>query len=170
MNEQLPLEQLIIHRREPVQYFFATRAIEVVPASDDYVLEPAGEGLRVRAANECALDLPAEILREAFGDELAFLPIGVTMQQHSGSTYEPMMFVRTEVRSDTQAAVRDALQARAATIMEEEVHHANVVTRALAPQRSLLGFPAVLRETAGDDAGLWIWLSHYAPVEAKNQD
>ncbi|MEO8159599.1 MAG: hypothetical protein ABI648_17505 [Betaproteobacteria bacterium] len=170
MNEQLPLEQIVIHRREPLQYFFAARAIEVVPASDDYVLEPVREGLRVRAANEAALDLPAEILRDAFGDELAFLPVAVTLQHHDGSTYEPVMFVRAEVPADIQAAVRAALCARAATILEEDAHRASVVIRALAPQQSLLGFPAELHETAGSEARLWIWLSHYAPVEAKNQD
>ena len=43
MNEQMPLEQIIMHRQEPLQYFFATRAIEVVPESEDYVLEPTKE-------------------------------------------------------------------------------------------------------------------------------
>lgn len=167
MNEQLPVEQIIIHRSEPLQYFFATRAMEMVPASDDYVLEPASEGLRVRAANECALELPAEILRETYGDALAFLPIGVATQRHRGSTYEPVMFVRTEVGADAQPAVREALRARAGTILEEETHRTLVVTRALAPQKSLLGFPAELHKAAGNEARLWIWLSHYAPVEAK---
>lgn len=170
MNQQLPLEQIIIHRGEPLQYFFATRAVEVVPASDDYVLEPVSEGLRVRAANESALDTPAEILRETFGDELAFLPVGVTMQRHSGSTYEPMMFVRTEVRPSAQPGVREALRARAATILEQDIQRVYVVTRAVARLRSLLGFPAVMRKLAGDDAKLWIWLSHYAPIDQEASD
>ncbi|MEO8163795.1 MAG: hypothetical protein ABI619_00230 [Betaproteobacteria bacterium] len=166
MHEQLPLEQIVVHRREPLQHLFATRAVEVVPASEDYVLEPVREGLRVRAANETALDLPAEILRQAFGEDLAFRPVTVTMQQHHALTYEPWMFVRSEIRADAQPLVRDALCARAATILEEDKQRTNVVTRALAAQRNLLGFPAVVREKAGDDARLWIWLSHYAPVGA----
>ncbi len=167
MHEQLPLEQIVVHRREPLQTFFATRAIEVVPASEDYVLEPVREGLRLRAASESALDLPAEILRETFGEELAFQPIAVTMQQHGAVTYEPWMFVRSEIRSSAQPLVRNELCTRAATILEEETQRIKVVTRALAAQRKLLGFPAVVREKAGDDARLWIWLSHYAPVESK---
>jgi hypothetical protein len=171
MNEQLPLEQVITHRREPFQYFFATRAVEVVPESDDYVLEPASEGLRVQAANETALRVPAEILRETFGDELGFLPISVRMQRHGPLIYEPMMFVRTEVRTSAQAAVRDLLRTRAATILEEDAMRSSVViTRALAALRSLLGFPEVMHKAAGDNAGLWIWLSHYAPVHSCGGD
>lgn len=76
------------------------------------------------------------------------------------------MFVRSEIRSNAQPFVRDELCTRAARILEEETQRLKVVTRALAAQRKLLGFPAVVREKAGDDARLWIWLSHYAPIES----
>jgi hypothetical protein len=60
--------------------------------------------------------------------------------------------------------VREALHAREATILEEEAKRTYVVTRAVAALRNLLGFPALIHEAAGDDARLWIWLSHTAPA------
>lgn len=165
MIEQLPIEQVITHRREPFQFFFAARAVEMVPESDDYLLEPGSEGLRLHAANESALSLPREILLDSFGDELDFMPVGVKTQRHAGLTYDPVMFVRTEVRAAAQPFVRGSLRARGASILEEDAQRSVVVTRALGSLRSLLGFPAVLHKVAGDTARLWIWLSHYAPTD-----
>ena len=172
MNEQLPLEQLIAHRREPFQLFFATRAVEVVPESDDYLLEPEGDGLRLHAANEAALELPRQILREAFGDELNFTPVTVKLQQHDDVTYEPVMYARTEVPATAQPPLRAALLARGATILEEEedVRRAGVVTRAVCPLRQLLGFPETLHKLGGEGAKSWIWISHYAPASPAEND
>lgn len=165
MNEQFPLEQVITHRKEPFQFFFAVRAREAVPESDDYLLEPGSEGLRLHAANETALGRPKELLLDCFGDEIDFMPLDVKVRKHEAVTYEPMMFVRTEVRAATQPFVRGTLRARGATILEEDAQRSFVVTRALGPLRNLLGFPAVLHRVAGDSARLWTWLSHYAPTD-----
>ena len=165
MNEQFPLEQVITHRKEPFQFFFAVRAMEAVPESDDYLLEPGSRGLRLHAANETALGLPREILLDCFGHELDFMPVDVKIQRHEAVTYEPMMFVRTEVPAGTQPFVRGSLRARGAAILEEELQRGLVVTRALGSLRSLLGFPSVLHRVAGESARLWIWLSHYAPTD-----
>lgn len=161
MNTQLPLEQTVAHRREPFQYFFAVRAMEVVPCSEDYLLEPESEGLRLHAACEEALALPGEILRDAFGDALSFSAPGVKLQRHAGVDYEPVMFVRTEVAAPHQAAVRAALLARGATILEEDVRRTAAITRATCPLRRLLGFTDSLRGLAGAQAWSWVWLSHY---------
>ncbi len=170
MNEQLPLEQLIAHRREPFQLFFATRAVEVVPESDDYLLEPERDGLRVHAANEAALELPRQILRETFGDELSFTPVTVKLQKHDDVTYEPVMYARTEVPATAQPPIRAALLARGATILEEDVRRAGVVTRAVCPLRRLLGFPETLHKLGGEGARSWIWISHYAPAGRAEDD
>ena len=165
MNEQFPLEQVITHRKEPLQFFFAVRAKEAVPESDDYLLEPGSDGLRLHATNETALARPRELLLDCFGDELDFMPVDIKFQRHEAVTYEPMMFVRTGVRTGAQPFVRSTLRARGAAILEEDAQRGFVVTRALASLRSLLGFPSVLHRVAGDSAHLWIWLSHYAPID-----
>lgn len=167
MIEQLPLEQLIVHRREPAQLAFASRAVQVVPESDDYRLEPAAEGLRVHAANETALEVPREILCEVFGDELNLMPVSIKFERHGELLYEPVMSVRTEVRADVQSQLRAALHSRGAEILEEDTRRMLVVTRALAALQGMLGFPQTLRALAGDNARLWVWLSHYAPAAGK---
>lgn len=161
MNTQLPLEQKVAHRREPFQYFFAVRAMEVVPRSEDYVLEPETEGLRLHAACETALARPGEILRDAFGDALSFSAPEVKLTRHAGVDYEPVMYVRTEVAAQHQAAVRAALLARGATLLEEDVRRTAAITRATCPLRRLLGFNDALRRLAGEQARSWVWLSHY---------
>lgn len=165
MKDQFPLEQVITHRKEPFQYFFAVRAMDAVPESEDYLLEPGYEGLRVHASNEPALARPRELLLDCFGDDLDFRPIDVKVRRHESVIYEPMMFVRTEVRSGAQPFVRGTLRARGAQILEEDAKRDFVVTRAQGALRNLLGFPDVLRRVAGDSAHLWIYLSHYAPVD-----
>ena len=164
MIEQLPLEQLIVHRHEPVQLTFANRATQMVPESDDYRLEPAVDGLRVHAANETALEIPREILCEVFGGELELMPVGIKFERHGEQLYEPVMFIRTEVNADVQPGLRAALHSRGAQILEEDARRTRVVTRALAALREMLGFPQTLRALAGNNARLWVWLSHYAPA------
>ena len=164
MNTQLPLEQTVVHRREPFQYFFAVRALEVVPRSENYVLEPEPEGLRLHAACESALALPGEILRDAFGDALSFSAPEAKLQRHAGVDYEPVMYVRTEVAAQHQAALRAALLARGAALLEEDVRRTAAITRATCPLRRLLGFTDALRGLAGAQARSWVWLSHYQPA------
>jgi translation elongation factor EF-G len=66
-----------------------------------------------------------------------------------------------------QPQLRAALHSRGAEILEEDAQRMLVVTRALAALQAMLGFPQTLRALAGDNAGLWVWLSHYAPAAGK---
>ncbi|HEX4985264.1 MAG TPA: hypothetical protein VFV71_04240 [Burkholderiales bacterium] len=163
MNDRFPLEQIIIHRGNFLPAGFAARAVEVLRDSDDYALEATREGVRLHAASEPALEFPCALLRDAFGDAIAFAPVTIKAPRHDGRFYHPVMAVRTSVPTAAQPAVAGTLRARGATMLEEDRQHGRVVTRACGSLRGLLGLPAALRKVAGDDARLWIWLSHYAP-------
>jgi hypothetical protein len=166
MNDQHPLERDASHRRQPLPSAFVMEAREIVPASEDYRLEPAKNGLRIHAASETALETPVGRLREAYGDDLLLMPVRVKYRRHDNVDYAPVMFVRTQVRAGAQPFVRSSLRARGAEILEEDIQGRTVVTRAVASLSRLLGFPASLGKIAGDDSRHWIWLSHYAPIDS----
>lgn len=168
MSEHLPLEQLIAHRKQSCQLSFSALAMEVMPESDDLLVEPSRHGLRLHGANETALELPREILQDRFGDQLRVMPLGIKLQQHGTLIYEPIMFVRTEANVRHQLVVRGELRARGVTILEEDVRRRLVITRALGALRRLLGFPQAFHKAAGDRGYLWIWLSHYAPIDPED--
>jgi hypothetical protein len=48
MDEQFVLEQVVVHRRKPFQFVFATRAIQALPEHEDYA--PIGPDDGQRAA------------------------------------------------------------------------------------------------------------------------
>lgn len=165
MNDQLPLERDAFHRGRLLPSAFVMEALEIVPASEDYRLEPAEKGLRIHAASETALDSPVVRLRDAYGEDLLLMPVQIKYRHYDDVAFEPVMFVRTQVRVGAQPFVRSSLTARGAQILEEDIQRRTVVTRAVASMSRLLGFPASLNKIAGSDSRHWIWLSHYAPVD-----
>ena len=68
MYYQYPLETLARGKRASSQVEFARQARAALEDSDDLLARPVSEGLALFAANEDALEGPARILRDLYGD------------------------------------------------------------------------------------------------------
>lgn len=170
MSDQHPLERVALHHGPLLPSAFVMQAMEVVPESEDYRLEPANKGLRIHATNEISLSSPVDRLREAFGDYLVLMPLQIKYRYYDDIAFEPVMFVRTQVRRSAQAFVLSSLKARGARILEEDLQPRLAITRSVVLLSRLLGYPTSLNRIGGSDSRLWIWLSHYAPVDPDPDD
>ena len=161
MYPDLPIEQLVRRKDTRFQLGFATKAKEVLPPKDEFVLAPSPKGLRVLARNEDALGTPVEILREVYGPKVQVLPPEVRLIE-GVQVKQPIMHVRISMELRFLDTVKRALLERGAVPEEEHVRSRYCVLRYLAPLADLLGLPAELSLIAGGEVRHWIVLSHYA--------
>jgi hypothetical protein len=163
MHYDHPIEVLARSTRTRFQLGFARRTVRLVPSFKDVVFEPSAEGLLVLAADEAALALPVEALRQMHGGEVE---IGEPRVRFfvDGVVHEPVMWVRAAVDSGFVDAVARDLAARGAEMQEIDPTPARPVIKALAPLARLLGYPKAIAALTAGSADLVMWLSHYAPV------
>jgi hypothetical protein len=163
MYNEYPIEQLARSTTTRFQMGFARMTMHLVPEFKEVALEPSERGLRILAANETALGLPAEVIRQIHADEVRFDAPQVRLL-HGVVVQEPIMWVRAAVaRTYTEAVILD-LVGRGADIEEVDWLAAPSVVCGKAPLRQLLGYPKALAVLCDDQAELRMWVSHYAPV------
>jgi len=163
MYYQYPLETLIRGRRAASQMEFARRARMALRDTDELLSRPLPAGLALFAANEEALEEPARILRELYGD---FVQVGEPRARiiPGNPAQQPVMHVRVTARAEHAAAILAELRRRASRIEEECVRGRTFIVRAEAPLALLLGFPAALAACTDGTANHSIRLLRYVPV------
>lgn len=162
-HAEYPVEQLVRSRSTRFQRGFARMSMHLAPPLRDVLLEADDDGLHILAANELALALPCEVVRQMHaGDvdigapQVRFLD-GATLQ-------EPVMGLRAAVpQPQTEAALHELI-ARGACIDEVDWCARKPTIRAWAPLRLLLGYPKALLVLTQNQAELSMWLMHYAPM------
>jgi translation elongation factor EF-G len=164
LHPEYPLERTCSHLSEPLQLSFARRAMEILPQREDGSAEATHQGLVLRAETETAFEIPIEVLKEVYGDQVR---IGSpTVRYHrSPQLEEPHMGVRVMCGNPHFAAVKADLLSRGARILDAEVTAQFGVVRATAPLVRLLGYAQALLELTAGSAREVMWLSHYAPVD-----
>jgi predicted membrane GTPase involved in stress response len=163
MHLDLPIEQLLRRKDTRFQFGFATQARELVPARDEFLLSPSREGLHVLARNEESLAHPVGVLRDVYGPNLEVQPPRVRLIE-GVQVQEPIMHVRVSLEVRHAPAVKQALEARGASLSEEYTRSMYCVLRYQAPLADLLGLPDELHRLTEGKARHWIVLSHYALV------
>jgi hypothetical protein len=163
MYFQYPLETLARKRGTRSQMDFALQAKRLLRDTDDALFEPMDHGLVIFGANEEALEAPAQLLAQAYPDEV---DVGrpVVRLMHGEPMQQPMMYVRVVARREHAGVVVQKLRARGVSIAEEALRRREVVVRGEAPLANLLGLRAELDEVTGRSATQLVRLTHYAPV------
>jgi hypothetical protein len=165
MYFQYPLESLARRRRSASQLDFARQAKNALPDTDELLAKPVTEGLALYAANEEALDEPARILRDIYGDFVELLPPRVRVIEGEPQQ-EPVMNVRIVGRLEHAARIETELRRRGAFIAEQCVRGRTFVARAEAPLARLLGLRSSLESLCGGEAEPTVRLVRYEPVES----
>ena len=164
MYYQYPLEALARRKRAASQLDFARQARVALQDTDELLARPLAAGLALFAANEDALEEPARILRDIYGDFVELRSPRVRLIPGEPEQ-EPIMAVRVTARAEHSGAVVGELRRRGARILEE-CHRGRVfVVRAEAPLALLLGLPAAVRAITDGTADPSIRLVRYAPIE-----
>ena len=163
MYLDLPIEQLLRRKDTRFQFGFASEAKELVPERDEFLLSASHKGLHVLAKNEDGLATPVEMLREVYGPNLEVHPPRVRLIE-GVQVQEPIMHVRISLETKHAGLVKQALDTRGATLMEEYARSSYCVLRYEAPLADLLGLPGELGKLTESNARHWIVLSHYALV------
>ena len=165
MFYQYPLETLARRKRATSQLDFARQARAALQDSDELLARPRPTGLALFAANEDALEQPARILREIYGDFVEVRSPRVRMIPGEPAQ-EPVMAVRITARAEHASAIVGELRRRGTRILEECFRARIFIVRAEAPLALLLGLPTAVRAITGGAADPAIRLVRYAPVEA----
>jgi hypothetical protein len=164
-----PIEQLARSTSTRFQTGFARMTMHRVPEFKEAVLEPSDRGLKILAANEPALALPVEVIRQLHGDDVELGAPRVRLL-YGERVHEPIMWIRAAApRAHTEAVIHDLVR-RGAQIHEVDWLACQPVIRAKAPLRKLLGYPAALADLSAETAALRMWISHYAPVPPEPDD
>ena len=162
-HPEYPLEQLASRKSTRFQHGFARMTMHLLPYFKDAVLAACDKGVLILAASELALALPTEVLRQLYADDVLMGEPRVRLLP-GDTVEEPVMCVRAAVpRASAEPVVHDLIR-RGAEIEEVDWLAPSPVVRAKARLRELLGYPAALSALCGSEAGLEMWLSHYAPV------
>jgi translation elongation factor EF-G len=163
MYPDYPIEQLFSLEGTPFQQGFAAKARDMIPADEEFVLQPTPKGLIVLGRNETALQPPAAVLREIYGARLQARPPAVRLIE-GAVLQQPVMQVRISAGTEHLHAIKGAMAKRGAPPAEEYVRAVHCVLRYEAPLAGLLGLPAELAELTEGKARHRIVLSHYAPL------
>ncbi len=163
MDHAFPVEQLARSTSTRFQLGFARMTMHLLPDFDDVVLEASSDGLRMLARYETALNLPCEVIRQLHGENVAIDKPRVRFL-FGDPIQEPIMWVRSAVRSSHAEDVIQDLVARDAEIQEVDWTAPLAVVRARAALRRVLGYPQWLAALTSGTAELRMWLSHYAPI------
>jgi hypothetical protein len=163
MYYQYPLESLARSRSGGPQKEFARRAKLALVDTDDLFARPLADGLVLFAANEDALEGPARILRDVYGD-MVELQAPRVRTIPGEPTQEPVMNVRITARQEHTGAILAELRRRGVGVTEECFRGRQFIVRAEAPLALLLGLPAALDRLTDGSAAHAIRLVRYAPV------
>ena len=163
MYFQYPLESLARRRSARSQMDFARQAKLALPDTDELFSRPFADGLVLFAVNEDALEEPARILRDLYGDVVELRPPRVRVIPGEPEQ-EPIMNVRITARLEHSGAIIAELRRRNAEILEKCFRGRTFIVRAEAPLATLLGLPATLDALSGCSAAHAIRLVRYAPV------
>ena len=107
--------------------------------------------------------MPGEIIRHIHEHEVELKEPRVRLL-YDAVVRKPIMWVHATVGdTDTEAVVRD-LVARDARIESVDWRHPQILVRAQAPLRNLLGYSQALSTLSKDVTDLKMWLSHYAAL------
>ena len=163
MYFQYPLETLARRRRADSQLEFARQAKLVLVDTDELLAKPRADGLALYAVNEDALEEPARILRDVYGDFVDMATPRVRLIEGE-PVHEPVMNVRVVARLEHSGAVVSELRRRSARILEQCVRGRTFVLRAEAPLAQLLGLRDALDALSGGTADHAVRLVRYEPV------
>jgi predicted membrane GTPase involved in stress response len=163
MYNEYPIERLARSTSTRFQMGFARMTMHLLPEFNEVALEPSETGLKILAAHELALDLPAEVIRQIHADQVEFGAPEVRLVYRDG-LQEPIMWVRAGVGHTYVETVIQDLVRRDAEIEEVDWLATPTVIRAKAPLRQLLGYAKALAVLSDGSAELQMWLSHYAPM------
>jgi len=164
MYYQYPLETLARRRRAASQADFARQARTALHDSDEVLARPVDAGLALFAAHEDALEEPARVLRQIYGDFVELSrPRVRTMPGEPAQ--EPIMAVRVTARAEHAGPIVGELRRRGTRILEECYRGRLFIARAEAPLARLLGLPNAVRGITGGTADPSIRLVRYAPIE-----
>jgi hypothetical protein len=166
MYFQYPLESLARRRSGGPQKEFARRAKLALSDTDELFSRPLAGGLALFAANEDALEGPARILRDIYGDLVELQPPRVRVIPGE-PVQEPVMHVRITARQEHTGGVLAELRRRGVEITEECLRGRQFIVRAEAPLALLLGLPAALDRLTGGSAAHAIRLVRYEPVSPR---
>ena len=166
MHAEFPIECRCSHRGERFQLAFARKAIRMLPEREETAFQPTADGLTLLAETEMALERPISILREVYGEELRIEPVAVRYKRGE-RVQEPHMGVRLLCAPNQFEPLQLDLQHRGAKILDAEVSRQFGILRATAPMTALVGYPARVAKLTSGRGQLVMWLSHYAPVEAR---
>lgn len=164
MHYQYPLETLARKRGTVSQLEFARQARGALFDTDEAIFEAHGHGLAIFAANEDAIEGPARILRQIYGNAVEIRRPKVRFMPGE-PPQEPIAQVRITTTTRFAFAVVAELRRRQARILEKCERRRVFVVRAKAPLAALLGLPAALDAIAGEEAVHAIRLLGYAPLE-----
>ena len=162
MYYQYPLETLARRKRADSQMDFARQARSALRDSDELLARPLATGLALFAANEDALEEPARILREIYGDFVDLRSPRVRIIPGEPAQ-EPIMAVRISARAEHAGAIVAELRRRGTRILEECFRGRVFILRAEAPLALLLGLPGAVRAITEGTADAAIRLVRYAP-------
>jgi hypothetical protein len=163
-HREFAIECVCSHRSEAFQLAFARKAIEVLPQCEEIALEPTHAGLKVLAETELAFEQPLARLREVYEGDLRVTPPAVRYRRGE-VVEEPHMGLRVLCAPTHFPGIKRDLLMRGAQVLDAELNARFGVLRAAASLVQLVGYPARIRQMTSDRARLWMWLSHYAPVE-----
>jgi hypothetical protein len=163
MYYQYPIETLVRGRRVASQIDFARRAREALQDTDELLSRPFPAGLALFAANEDALEEPARILRDLYGESVELRAPRARIIP-GNPAQQPIMNVRVTARAEHSVAIVAGLRRRGARIVEECIRGRTFIVRAEAPLALLIGFPAALAACTDGTANHAIRLLRYAPV------
>ena len=117
MDNHYPIEQLARSTSTRFQMGFARMTMHLLPGFRDVGLEPSADGLRILAANEDALALPGEAIRQIHADEVDISEPRVRLL-YADRVLEPIMWVRAASdRNYTEVVIQDLVR-RTADIEE----------------------------------------------------
>lgn len=119
MNNEYPIEQLARSSRTRFQAGFAQMTTYLLPDLDGVMVEPSSAGLRILAATEAALDLPARLLREIHGDEVELGKPRVRLI-YGSDVRAPIMTLRISVEPGYAETVLGDLRRRGALLQEAD--------------------------------------------------
>jgi hypothetical protein len=163
MYYQYPIETLARGRSADSQMDFARRAREALQDTDELLSRPLPAGLALFAANEDALEGPARILRDLYGESVELRAPRARIIP-GNPAQEPIMNVRVTARAEYSVAILAELRRRGARILEECVRGRTFIVRAEAPLVLLIGLPGALAARTDGTANHAIRLVRYAPV------
>ena len=160
-----PVHQLIRSRAHAFQLAFAREAIaRLGEPPEDLVYEPSHRGLDILGLEERMLAMPVEAISGWYGSTVVVgwprvrYQLGETVQ-------EPIMSLVVRGPRRLASRVKNDLLRRGSEAVDIEMYPNRFIVRTRATQAELLGYHSWLKKISEQRAHVYMWLSHYAPVQ-----